>query len=135
MTKQSFAKECDINEIVRKFGVTGELPQNVRMPTFGDFTTVSDFKSAMDAIALAHEAFDAMPAEWRTRFDNDPQKFLEFTSDEDNREEAIRMGMVPASSRRVPTDKGAGPTGATEAQNASKGVVADPPKPPKGEPG
>lgn len=96
LAKQSFAEECDINTIVRRFGISGELPENVRMPTFGDYTDVVDFKTAMDAMALAHEAFDAMPAEVRYRFKNSPQEFVEFCSDEKNRDEAVKLGLVPA---------------------------------------
>ena len=51
LTKQSFVEECDINTIVRRFGLTGELPDGVRAPTFGDFTEVVDFKTACDAVA------------------------------------------------------------------------------------
>lgn len=94
--KQQFAEESDINTIIRRFKIGGELPVGVRMPTFGDFAFVSDFKSAMDAIALANEAFDAMPAEVRSRFHNDPAEFLEFTSDKANLAEARKLGLVPA---------------------------------------
>lgn len=92
--KQSFKDECDINTIVRRFGITGQLPVGVRMPTYGDFTEVQDFQGAMNAIAQAREAFDQMPAHVRKRFDNDPQRFVEFCSDEGNREEAVKLGLV-----------------------------------------
>lgn len=94
LAKQSFKEECDINTIVRRFNVTGELPTDVRMPTFGDFTGVKDFHSAANAIAAANEAFDAMPAEVRARFRNDPALFVDFCSDEGNREEAVKLGLV-----------------------------------------
>lgn len=104
LTKQSFLEESDINTIVRKFGVTGDMPSNVRMPTYGDFTTVHDFKSAMDSIALANESFDQMPAEVRARFHNDPQEFLQFCSDENNRQEAERLGLVSAEALKKAAD-------------------------------
>lgn len=97
LAKQSFAEESDINTIVRRFRISGELPVNVRMPTYGDFTGVSDFHSAMNAVALAHEAFDAMPAEIRSRFHNDPQEFVAFCSDDSNMDEARKLGLVPAA--------------------------------------
>lgn len=97
--KQSFAEECDINTIVRRFGLSGELPTGVRMPTYADFTGIFDFHSAMNAIAQAGEAFDSMPAHVRARFDNDPAKFVDFCSQEENRAEAIKLGLVdPAKS-------------------------------------
>jgi len=94
LTKQAFAEECDINTIVRRFGLTGELPVGVRMPTYGDFEGVSDFHSAMNAVAKARESFDTMPAHVRARFHNDPGEFVDFCSDEANRAEAEKLGLV-----------------------------------------
>jgi len=93
-TKQSFKDECDINVIVKRFGVTGMLPQNVRAPMYGDFTMVGDFRSAMEVIRSTQASFDAMSAEVRARFNNDPQSFLEFCSRKENLDEMRRMGLA-----------------------------------------
>lgn len=97
MAKQAFAEECDINTIVRRFGLMGELPVNVRMPTYGDFTGLTNYHEALNAIAAAHESFDAMPAEVRARFHNDPAEFVAFCNDEKNRPEAEKLGLVDAT--------------------------------------
>lgn len=97
-TQQHFAEEVDINTIVRRFGLTGELPADVPQVLQGDFTNVVDFQSAMDLIVAARESFMEQPAEVRARFDNDPQKFLSFTSDRANLDEAIRLGLVRSES-------------------------------------
>lgn len=94
LAQQQFKEDSDINTIVKRFKITGELPTNVRMPTYQDFEGVFDFQSAMNAVAQAGEAFDEMPAEIRTRFHNDPAEFVDFCSKEDNRAEAIKMGLV-----------------------------------------
>lgn len=94
LTQQQFKDECDINEIVRRFGLTGELPENVRTPRSGDFTGVNDYQSAMNAVRAADEAFMELPGELRKRFDNDPQKLMDFMEDENNKEEAIKLGLV-----------------------------------------
>lgn len=94
LTHQSFKEECDINTIVKRFGLSGELPEAVRMPTYADYTDVVDFHTAMNAIARAKEAFDAMPADVRSRFRNDPGAFVDFCSDERNRAEAEKLGLV-----------------------------------------
>jgi len=93
-TKQAFAEECDINTIVRRFNLTGQLPDNVRAPMYGDFEQVFDFHSAMNAVAAAGEAFDMMPADVRARFANDPAAFVDFCSNPDNRAEAIKLGLI-----------------------------------------
>lgn len=93
-TVQSAKDEVDINTIVRNFGITGQLPQNVRVPQYGDFTDVSDFSSAMEAVRSAQESFGKMDADTRERFGNDPQRFLEFCADEGNLEEMRKLGLA-----------------------------------------
>lgn len=95
LAQQSFKDDADINVMLEKFKVTGVMPQGVVMPTYGDFDGVSDYRTAVDALKKASDAFMDMPANVRKRFDNDPQKFLEFCADEKNRDEAIRLGLVP----------------------------------------
>lgn len=97
MTKQSFAEECDINTIVRRFGLTGELPSNVRMPESADFTeVVNDYQSALNMLRAADDAFMEYPAEIRQRFDNDPGKFIAFAENPDNLEECRKLGLAKA---------------------------------------
>ena len=120
--KQSFREECDINTIVRRFRISGELPSNVRMPTYGDFTGVGDFRTAMEAIRMAHESFDEMPAEIRAKFHNDPAEFVDFCSNEANRDEAVKMGLVPPKQAAAAASLVAAPPPAT------------PPAPPPTEP-
>ncbi|WNK13713.1 MAG: internal scaffolding protein [Microvirus sp.] len=103
-TQQNAAEECDINTIVKRFNLTGQLPQNVRMPQSGDFTNVPSFQQAMDALVSARESFDAMPAHVRARFHNDPGEFVAFCDDEENLEEARKLGLVPAKELVNPPD-------------------------------
>lgn len=94
--QQQFKDEVDINTIARNFGITGRLPENVRMPSFGDFSDVDDYQSALNAARRASHSFMQMSAEVRARFQNDPQRFLAFCSDSSNRDEAIKMGLIPS---------------------------------------
>lgn len=94
LTRQSEAADADINTIVRRFGLTGGMPPDHRPIMYGDFTGITDFQSAFAAVADAQERFAAMPADVRSRFDNDPQKFLVFASQESNREEMKKMGLL-----------------------------------------
>lgn len=97
-TVQSQADEADINTIVRNFGITGKLPEGVRVPTYGDFEFVGDYKDALAAIQEADKSFFAMPAEVRSRFDNDPARFVDFCSDPSNLDEMRKLGLaVPAA--------------------------------------
>lgn len=93
--KQEFKEDSDINTILKRFGITGKLPSNVRMPMYGDFSDVNSFHQAVNAIAAANESFSAMPAHVRSRFQNDPERFVQFCLDDGNRAEAVKLGLVP----------------------------------------
>jgi len=83
----------DINTILRNFGVTGRLPMTNKAPTYGDFTGIFDFQSAVNAVNAATDAFMELPADVRKRFDNDPQQFVDFCSDEANALEGEKLGI------------------------------------------
>lgn len=91
---QSAADEANINTIVRRFGLTGQLPDQVAMPRSGDFCGIPDFHTAMNLIRTTQEEFLRVPAEIRAKFGNDPQSFMEFLEDEGNRDEARKMGLL-----------------------------------------
>jgi len=93
--KQSFKEECDINTIVKRFGLGYELPTDgIRMPTYGDFTGINNFHDAMNVVAQNAEQFELLPAELRARFDNQPGKFVDFCLDENNRPEIRKLGLL-----------------------------------------
>lgn len=91
LAKQSFADECDINTIVRRFGLMGQLPENVPAVMVGDFTEVYDFHSAMNTLRAAQEMFMAMPADVRSRFGNDPGAFVNFCSEVNDKGELVNL--------------------------------------------
>lgn len=94
LAQQQFKEESDINTIVERFGLNGELPVQPVMPQYGDFSGVNDFQSAMNAVLKAQADFMELPAKVRSRFDNDPQKLLEFVADDANIEEARVLGLI-----------------------------------------
>lgn len=91
---QSAEEESNINTIVRRFGLTGQLPADVSMPQSGDFLDIPDFHTAMNIVRKTQEEFLRVPAETRARFGNDPQAFMSFVEDDANYEEARRMGLL-----------------------------------------
>lgn len=93
---QSQKDEADINVIVRNFGLTGKIPEGIRVPEFGDFEFVGDYRTAIEAVRAADASFMALPAEVRSRFENDPQRFLEFCADAGNLEEMRKLGLAVA---------------------------------------
>jgi phage internal scaffolding protein len=93
-TQQSFRDECDINNILRQFNVTGQLPVGSVQPQYGDFSGITDYQSALNAVMAAQDSFLALPAKVRARFDNDPALFVEFASDEANKDERKALGLL-----------------------------------------
>jgi phage internal scaffolding protein len=93
-TKQSFRDECDINNILRQFNVTGQLPVNGFQPQYGDFSGVTDYQSALNAVMAAQDSFLQLPAKVRAKFDNDPALFVQFASDEANKDEMKALGLL-----------------------------------------
>lgn len=102
LTVKSDKEDADINTIVRRFGLTGQIPSNVRVPLSADFIDVVDFKDAMNAIRSAQESFAEMPAEVRKRFNNDPELFVAYCTEVKdgqlaNLEDMRKLGLaVPA---------------------------------------
>lgn len=108
-TQQSFKEDADINTIVRRFGLTGKLPDNVRMPEYADYNDVFDFQTAMNTMMEAEREFMKLPSDIRRRFENDPQQLLEFVSNDANYDEAVKIGLVKAKAPPPPPPEPAPP--------------------------
>lgn len=93
-TKQEFKDECDINILMAKYQATGEMPNlNESDPRYLDATGF-DYQAHMNFVAGANSLFNALPSAIRSRFRNDPVQFLDFTGDEKNRDEMVKMGLL-----------------------------------------
>lgn len=103
-TQQNFKDDADINVIVERFGLTGQLPENVNIPLTGDYVdTVNDYQSAMNIAIKAQEEFMKLPAKIRARFHNDPQELMTFVEDKANLEEARALGILKPAPTPAPT--------------------------------
>ena len=94
LAQQHMKDECDINVIVERFGVTGQLPVTTLQPTYGDFSGVSDYQDALIKLQQTDADFMALPAAIRARFANDPFELVNFLASEANRDEAIQLGLI-----------------------------------------
>lgn len=93
LAQQHMADECDINKLVERFVVRGEIPTLALPPLQGDFTEAPTYQEALNLMVEAQKSFMALPADVRGRFQNDPGQFVEFCSNEGNRDELRRMGL------------------------------------------
>lgn len=101
LAQQHFKEECDINTILERFNITGMLPQSTLSPRYGDFTGIGDYHTALNRVMAAHEEFEALPAQIRARFQNNPAQLIEFLADEKNRPEAEELGLVEKAAAEV----------------------------------
>lgn len=106
LTKQWFADECDINQIVRRYEAAGgrvdQLGPDARGMAFGDFSGVQDYLDCQNRLLAGQEAFQSLPAEVRDRFGNAPERLLDWLSEEKNHDEAVALGILAARSTGVP---------------------------------
>jgi phage internal scaffolding protein len=94
LTQQHFKDETDINNILRQFNITGLLPESPLSPRYGDFTGINDYQSALNAVIAAESEFEALPAQIRARFNNNPEELIQFLENDANRQEAEKLGLV-----------------------------------------
>lgn len=119
LTKQEFREECDLNTIMRQYTQTGILPE-ARVASYGDFSDALDFREAQEILVRSREQFEALPAEVRYRFRNDPAEFLEFVQDRNNFSEARKLGLLSAEAEAAADARAA----AEAAKNAPAGAPA-----------
>ncbi len=104
LTRQSEAADTNINTIMRRYETTGVLPTAGREGFYADVSEMGDYRTALEQVRRADEAFMQLPAHVRARFDNDAALFLDFTSDPANKDEMREMGLIeknPADEPRV----------------------------------
>lgn len=112
-TKQEFRDQCDINNIIKSFTLTGQISHisaKAAQGVFMDLPDDVDFQNAMNVVAKAGEAFDALPAKIRDRFHNNPAEFLAFVEDPANADELVKLGIRQAPPRPATGPGGAGGT-------------------------
>lgn len=108
MTQQHFKDETMIDNILQKYAETGFLtdPFTPKRPIqFGDFSDVKDFQTAQNAIALATEYFESLPANVRASFNNSPQEFLNALSNSEQRSKLEELGFIAPEEAKAPEPK------------------------------
>jgi len=132
-TQQSFAAECDINNILARAQRDGFIEHVARNKAqYLDLADMPTYQEAMNVVAQANQAFDLLPAKVRLRFQNDPAQFLEFVDDPKNFEEARLLGLLaepePGAPER-PQGAGVGAPG-DQAASSQPGRTASSGEPP-----
>lgn len=111
-TRQEFKAECDINNIIKAFKVSGQLTHisaKAAMGAYLDLPEPTDYQESLNIIREAQESFATLPSKVRDRFGNDPEAFLAFMNDPANKDEAIELGLVQKPAVPKPEAGGSSP--------------------------
>lgn len=99
-TQQQHIEECDVNNVVKKFsGTKRELealllsPVNTQNGVYGDFDSIPNYDEMLRTINAANESFEKLPSSIRGRFENDPQKMIDWLNDPANLDDSIKLGL------------------------------------------
>lgn len=105
LTRQEFKDECDLGKVIARYASTLEGKDALAKARgfiggrFDDVSNVPDYRTSLEQINQANETFAGLPAQVRTRFDNDPAIFLDFVDNPQNLDEMIKMGLVKAPTK------------------------------------
>lgn len=94
LTDQSQSQEADINFLLKRYQKTGVLPGINKEALYGDFSSAQSYHDAINIITQAEQQFEALDAQTRKRFLNDPAEFLNFATDPANGEELVKLGLA-----------------------------------------
>lgn len=111
-TQQHFKEKVDIRNIVGNYRRTGQLPLSNASPIYGDFSEVGTYQQCLDRVKAVEKDFLNLPSEVRKRFRNNPVELISFVQNENNREEAVRLGLIePKMEARSVPEEGVQPKG------------------------
>jgi len=119
MTKQSFKKACDINQIMLRYQKTGIVDHVAKHGASYLDLDGSTYLEHMNVVANAQTMFEELPSKARTYFDHDPVKFLDYVSSGKATAETLtELGL--ANHRVVVSDDQPTPTPPPEKQDADE---------------
>lgn len=97
LTKQSFADECDIQNIVKKALRGQPVTASTVDPKFIDLTILPDYETSLQNVATLNNKFSTLDAITRRNFGNDPLNLVNFLSNPANHKAAVQLGLLDAS--------------------------------------
>lgn len=103
MTDQSYAKSCDINNIVKQFAKTNRLPESTKVAQYGDFSETPTLETAFKIAHVARDAFYQLPSDVRKLLENDPSKLESFIANPKNKQICLDNGLLEL--KKVPNKK------------------------------
>lgn len=104
-TQQHFRDQVNVNQIMKKYRQTGVITHlNAKPGFYADLANLPSYEEALQTVIHGNQAFSTLPSEIRSRFANDPQKFITWISDPKNRAEAIQFGLIVEPKKQTTLD-------------------------------
>lgn len=95
ITRASFRDECNINSIMAKALKGGHVPINPKSALFGDVSNMGTYHEMNMRLQEIQDEFNRnVPAEIRLKFGNDSGRFADWLQNPENKDEAIRLGLL-----------------------------------------
>lgn len=96
LTQKQFGKQANINTIMRNYQNTGIYGYVTRMsPNYQPEGSTVDRHQLQNTIAAAKSNWEKIPTDVRAKFNNNLQNALNFIENPENREESIKLGLIP----------------------------------------
>lgn len=114
MTEQSHAKLNDLHHLMKLDRDRLAEHTNIYEGKYMDMINVPDFHQAQLILAETASMWESIPATLRQKFNNEPERFVEFMQNEDNRESMLEMGLSDTHLPPLPEEPTPTPTPAPE---------------------
>lgn len=94
--EQRLGHDLDMNAIVNRYnqGVYSPTPIVASQPKFASVFKPNMYEDSLAYVREVQNEFNALPSDIRRKFDNDPNKMLNFVKDDKNIEEAYKLGLL-----------------------------------------
>lgn len=101
-TKQFPGVGLETQAVVEKYYITGTLDAwNSNPGRYGDFSGVGSYQDCLNRVLEAQESFEALPADIRGHFNNDPAELLAAADDPGRQAELVGLGLIPRGAPEV----------------------------------
>ena len=104
MTKQSLIANADINQLIKRHGLTHVQTNMANLEVLYGQITSQDLQEAMQMNIDAQEAFQEVPADIRKQFGNDAGAFIDFATNPDNIKQLRDWGLAEPEINIVPDE-------------------------------
>lgn len=94
--EQNHAPEVEINNIVKRHGVSRLVATRDAQALVFDDVTTNDFQEAMNLINKGREVFGQLSSAERAEFQNKPEIYLDYVQNPANRDALIERGWMNA---------------------------------------